>query len=380
MKLREKKSTFKVALLATGDEICNGDILNSNSQEIALRLNNQGIHVGMHAAAADNITDIENTILFLLQDHQALIITGGLGPTSDDLTRYALSKALELPLIFDEPTWDTIVTRLKQFGYTHPPESNRQQALFPQGAAIIPNPNGTALGCLIEKNQQLIFMLPGPPHECLPMIDQIVITKLIKNDFQQIVFHKSWLLFGVGEGQIAETLDAIAKPYNCITGYRICYPYIEFKIHSNNKNDFNALSQEIEEAVTPYLISLGKETATTILKKQLETLNYKIQICDHTTGGLLESLIRTPKNTARLLFTETTLFSAELPGITIAGLTELWQQEVNCKTTLIQLHYSLHGQQKTISILAPYRGERVKQYAAEWVSYQISELLKNVTI
>ena len=139
---RNNSSTthHSVALLATGDEICNGDIINSNSQEIAQRLFNQGIHVKTHMTVSDNLTDLETAMQFLLQDHHALIITGGLGPTSDDLTREALSHVLQRPLIFDEPTWHAIVARLNRFGFHTPPESNKQQALFPTGATIIPNP------------------------------------------------------------------------------------------------------------------------------------------------------------------------------------------------------------------------------------------------
>src|SRR5690242_8233045 len=118
----------KIALLATGDEIIHGDILNSNTQEIAAQLFNHGISVGTHMTVPDNMTEIETAIQFLLKTHRGLIITGGLGPTSDDLTRYALSHAIANPLVFDENTWKTIVERLARFGYHTPPETNRQQA------------------------------------------------------------------------------------------------------------------------------------------------------------------------------------------------------------------------------------------------------------
>ena len=136
-----------VALLATGDEIINGDILNSNAQEIAQKLVEHGIQVGMHLTVGDNSAEIRAAISFLLQHHRALIITGGLGPTTDDLTRYALAEVLNRELLFDEPTWQRIVDPLNKLGYTVPPENNRQQALFPEHAVIIPNVHGTAAGC-----------------------------------------------------------------------------------------------------------------------------------------------------------------------------------------------------------------------------------------
>ena len=147
---RDLSAINKVALLATGDEISNGDILNTNTKELAARLFNHGIHIGNHLVTGDNTADIELAIKFLLDSHDALIITGGLGPTSDDLTRYALSKAINRPLHFHEEVWQNIVNRLRHFGYDSPPPSNRQQAIFPEGASIIPNPNGTAAGCFLE--------------------------------------------------------------------------------------------------------------------------------------------------------------------------------------------------------------------------------------
>jgi nicotinamide-nucleotide amidase len=91
------ESNNRIALLATGDEITNGDILNTNAQIIAQKLFSNGMHVGLHMTSPDNTNEIEASIQYLLKTHHALIITGGLGPTSDDITRYALSKAINNP-------------------------------------------------------------------------------------------------------------------------------------------------------------------------------------------------------------------------------------------------------------------------------------------
>ncbi len=366
----------KIALLATGDEICNGDILNTNSQEIALRLFKQGMRTGYHMATSDTIDEIEKAIGFLLASHDALIMTGGLGPTSDDLTRFALSKAINRPLIFDESVWNDIVTRLKRFGYDTPPLSNRQQALFPEGATIIPNPNGTAAGCVVEYQNKFIFMLPGPPSECLPMFEQVTSPLLKKAGFAQVEYNKSWFLFGVSEGQIAEEMDALAKPYHCMTGYRLCYPYLEFKIHSNNKNDFEKLITDIESAIRPYIHFDGQKTASQILQSQLETISFNLTISDDATGGLLESTIKTPKTVARLDFG---LDKNITPNITIHGLKEFWQQSESTQTEL-SIHFNLADKQKTITSIIPFRGYRVKQYAVEFICWKLCELLHEMKL
>lgn len=372
---RQTHATQKIALLATGDEISNGDIVNSNTREIAKKLFDLGMPIGMHAITSDNTGEIETAILFLLKNHDALIITGGLGPTSDDLTRYALSNACHRPLVFDTATWEMIVARLKRFGYPEPPQSNRQQALFPENATIIENPNGTAAGCMLEHEGKTIFMLPGPPAECLPMVDQVVIPTLTTKHFTKTFFHQSWLLFGVSEGQIAEVLDEIAKPFDCMTGYRLAYPYLEFKIYSENKTDFLKLCHLIEPNVAPHLISDGIQTASEALKTYLTNGQPSIQICDRATGGLLESTLKTPLNHQHLNFTHDTNITADVPTFLITGLAEFWQQKLDCTLTEIEIDYFFQNVHEKIKRNVPFRGERVKRYAVEWTCYIIKKML-----
>jgi len=370
---RDSTHANKIALLATGDEISHGDILNTNSQEIAHRLFQQGMHVGNHMVTSDAIAEIEQAITFLLTSHNALIITGGLGPTSDDLTRYALGKAVDRPLIFNEPVWSDIVLRLKRFGYDTPPLSNRQQALFPEGAIIIPNPNGTAAGCMVEYKNKLIVMLPGPPFECLPMFEQVTIPTLKKAGFSEIEYHKNWFLFGVSEGEIAEKLDALAKPYRCTTGYRLFYPYIEFKIHTNSKQDYEQLVPQIETLIRPCIFEDGQKTASEILRASLKKIDFTLKMCDLATGGLLESTIKTPHTYPHLDFISD---KNEKCMVTINGLNEFWNGSEATQTTLT---LSFHDPAKeSISSVIPLRGHRVKQYAVEFICWKLCELLSSL--
>ena len=353
----------KIAILATGDEITNGDILNTNSQVIAQKLFKSGMQVGMHMSARDNIGEIEQCIVALLKTHRAVIITGGLGPTSDDITRYALSQALKQPLIFNEVVWETICKRFQFLGYTGtPPEGNRQQALFPEHATIIPNPDGTAAGCFSRHNNQIVFMLPGPPSECLPMVDAVVLPTLKEANFTEIVFYDQWLLFGVSEGHIAEKLDAIAKPFDCTTGYRLFYPYIEFKLYSNNQDDFNALVAVIEKEIAPYIIDTGKQTASALLIKKLMSLSSVLSIRDLATGGLLEHTLRTPETFSHLDFTPHVD-----PMVEIKGLEDFWQGGKNHQASIEITFANGPSLKKTI----PFRGSRVKHYAVEYICQQI---------
>lgn len=359
---RKTSTKNNIAILATGDEIIYGDILNTNSQVISQKLFKLGMRPGMQMTVPDNIEDIEEAILYLLKNHKALIITGGLGPTSDDLTRYGLSKAVNKSLEFNTTIWNDICERLKSLGFMEPPpEGNRQQALFPQGATVIPNPNGTAAGCMVEQNSQVIFMLPGPPIECLPLIDDFVIPTLKNLNFQQTLYFDHWLLFGVSEGVIAEELDNLVKNYECTTGYRLFYPYIEFKLLCQHKYDFELLLPKVKKIIEPYLLLDGKQTATATLEKTLRDIVTPLNIRDLATGGLLESVIKTPHNANKINFNN------QNPDITIEGLENYWAGKKSNETRL-KLHFA-NGQIIEKSI--PFRVDRVKMYASEWIANQI---------
>lgn len=373
--MRETASHNKIALLATGDEITNGDIQNTNSQIIAQQLFAKGMLIGMHLSVSDSIAEIEDAMRFLLKTHRAIIITGGLGPTSDDLTRYALSKVINQPLVFDDNTWQNICARFIALGYQDtPPEGNRQQALFPPGAKIIPNPNGTAAGCYVQEERQLIFMLPGPPTECLPMVKETVIPQLIQQQFQEVLCYERWLLFGVSEGEIAQKLDALAKPFNCTTGYRLCYPYIEFKIISHHRKDFDVLAPIIQHAIQPYLFQGGKVTASELLQQKLQHTTETFSIEDTATGGLLESTLMTPATHASLFFTSHQPEKDSFK-ITVTGLKEFWQSNKVSKLTSLNILFQKNSLETEFHIEIPLRGERTKLYAVEYICQKMYEFL-----
>lgn len=359
--------TRSVALLATGDEIQNGDILNSNAKDIAKRLFDEGISLGMQMVTGDQIEEIETAIRFLLSTHSALIIMGGLGPTSDDRTRFALGHALNQELIFNEDTWNDIMARLTKLGYKNPPKTNRQQAFFPENAIILPNPHGTAAGCMLHENHQFIFMLPGPPFECLPMVDNFVLPELKKQHYAKTFYQKKWFMFSVSEGEIAEKLDACVAPYDCRTGYRICYPYVEFKIYTQNLEGFNTVVPLIQQILEPYILLDGSQMASEILKNSLKT---PLSILDCATGGLLEYTLKTPENSSYLQF------SAQNPDIIIHGLQEFWNGKTPTETQETGLEMTFK-KNKNLNIhqKIPYRGLRVKQYAVEYISREIIRYL-----
>ncbi len=258
-KLVRKSNNNRVGILATGNELTEGDILNTNSHEIAHVLNLHHLPIGLHITTSDDETDMENALKFLLKHHCVIIITGGLGPTSDDRTRFALSRVLHKELIFDENCWQNIRKRIRERLGREAHPTNRQQALFPAGSEIIPNPNGTAAGCFITHKSKMFFMLPGPPKECLPMFTEAVLPQILTRKslkHNQIKF--SWHLQGASEGEIAAQIDEAIKSYPATTGYRFYAPFLEVKIYTHAHDTLDEMLEIVEKIIAPYKVTENK--------------------------------------------------------------------------------------------------------------------------
>lgn len=262
----------KVSFLATGNEIIEGDTQDTNGRYFAQTLHEAGASIFQHVIASDALDELVTALRYLLEHSDAVITCGGLGPTSDDLTRFALAQVMGKDLIFDESTWHNIEARMKQFQLKAVP-SNRQQALFPEGADIYPNENGSANACYVAWQGKHIFMLPGPPKECRPIFNAHVISKLDSLSFFDKKQTFRWLTMGVSESEISEQVDAIAKKDGFDTGFRWSYPYLEIKVMALNQTPDMDVIAQVDALLAPNLVSTDRQTAETILEHLLENFD-----------------------------------------------------------------------------------------------------------
>lgn len=370
----------QIGFLATGNEVVEGDILNTNGQNIARRLVETGLTIGMHVATSDREAELEAGLRFLLTHHDTVITIGGLGPTSDDRTRFVISKVLNQPLVFDEKSWQNIRERFARFNlkWTDDLENaNRQQALFPEGATILANDNGSAAGCAMTYQDKKIFMLPGPPNECLPMFEKFVLPVLVKKVVNKTT-KLQWLLLGAIEGEIASLVDAAVKNYPVITGYRIAQPYLEVKIYVTEAIDLDALNSVMEKIVSPYLVSTNKKTASELLSDAIEQFTTVISITDKATGGLLEATLLSPQTYSKLRFVSAA-DTAKLNNlhIDIEGLAEFWggQKPAGVSNVVLKFHHLDTPEMVTIKV--PFRNELfVRKFAVEYIARAILQFLK----
>ena len=198
---------MKAELITIGDEILIGQIVNTNSVFLAKALNDIGIEITQITSISDKKDDIIGALKLSEKRAKLVILTGGLGPTSDDLTKQTLCSYFNDKLIENKEILDHIEEIFKKYVTTPINEQNRKQALLPSKAKIFKNNYGTASGMWFEKNGQVIISLPGVPFEMKSLMTNEVIPKLQNHFTRPFIVHKTIITYGLGESAIAEIIS-----------------------------------------------------------------------------------------------------------------------------------------------------------------------------
>ena len=200
-------------ILSVGTELLMGQIANTNAQFISQKLQEIGIGVYYHSVVGDNEGRLKKSIKSSLERSDIIIMTGGLGPTKDDITKETAASVLKRKLIIDEETLE----KIKEFFHglnKKMSKNNIKQAYMPEGSFIVRNKNGTAPGFIIEQDGKTLILLPGPPGELYPMFMDKVYPYLEKKTAQKLV-SKYVRIFGIGESSMEELImDLIDKQSN----------------------------------------------------------------------------------------------------------------------------------------------------------------------
>lgn len=361
-----------IGILATGDEIVHGDTLNTNSHHIAQMLSSEGLALAYHLSCSDKEADIIDCLQFLTKKHDIILIIGGLGPTTDDLTRFAVAKFTQNELITHEKAATHISTFLHR-GLDLLNAGNRQQTLFPKNARLLENPNGTALGCTFNYKTCCFYLLPGPPRECLPMFELQVMPLLRKSLHSQKQILK-WRIFGLAESEISQRLEESLQNISCNTGYRWEPPYIEFKVRCT-LDKMKQIKAIVDPILEPHIISPVNKKASQVLCEKLAEASLYLIINDQATGGALQNIVTTPKTKKYLEFSNQTQVS--IPYFEITGLQEYWN-EAKPGMTGLHLKYQLHNKKGEERVEIPYRTSLVLAHAVEWLCFRILQLINKL--
>lgn len=284
------------AIFSIGTEITRGEILNTNASWLSAELTALGFEVLEAVSVDDHPGRIVAALRRLAETHAVVVATGGLGPTTDDLTATSIAHAVGAPLVRDPASLEAIRRRFEAAGRTMS-ATNEKQADFPEGAEVLPNPVGTAPGFAVTLGGCRAFFLPGVPREMKRIFADHIVPKIAKLA-PQLTFQIRLKTFGMPESMVGEKLSGVETTFPGITiGYRAHFPEIEVKVHATaaNQNDArilaDAAAEEVRRRLASVLYGEGDDTFPEVVGRALRSRGYRLAVAESCTGGLLGHLI-----------------------------------------------------------------------------------------
>ena len=391
-------------IIAVGSELLTPTKTDTNSLWLTGKLNDIGIEVKLKTIVGDDRERLEETMRDALRRSDIVITTGGLGPTEDDITRDVSAKAVGRELLFHEELVDDLRERFKRWG-REMPEINKRQAYVIDGAKILPNPNGSAVGMSVEIGEKFFVVLPGPPRENQPMFENHVLPKLLETAGEIFVKRKILRVSGLGESAVDEAIAPIYTAYeNPQTTILFNRSEIEIHLTAQNKNEAEAddllteVANKIHDKLGAAVFSMNGEKMEEIIGKLLRESKKTLAIAESCTGGLIgerltdvsgssayfiegviaysnEAKIRTLNVSSELIETRGAV-SAEVAEAMAAGMRERAKTDYAISVTgiagpdggseekpvgLVFIGYSDEAQTKSLKIILP--GDR---YLIRW--------------
>ena len=286
---------MKAEILATGDEIRTGALVDSNSGYISEKLEENGIEVVRHTSVGDDLPILVSTLREIGDRADVAVVTGGLGPTTDDLSAEAAATASGVELVLDDQALVNVESFFKKFNRPMT-DSNRKQALLPRGCQILYNPVGTAPGFSLIIGRCRFYFLPGVPYEMKRMLPEHVIPDVLSLQGDAAMHNrvKTITTFGLPESLAGEKVAGVEAAFPGIKlGLRASFPQIQVKLYGRDRNAV-LLDQRLAEAGQWTLERLGKnvisengEPMEAVVGRFLSEKAATIALAESCTGGLI---------------------------------------------------------------------------------------------
>ncbi len=289
---------IRATVLTIGEEILYGHILDTNANYISNALSDVGIKVVMHLSVGDIYDDILQALEVAGSKSDIVLITGGIGPTNDDITKKCLSDYFNSEIKLNQKVLDELSDYFKKRGFPFT-ERNQKQAYLPENAEIIPNAMGTAPGMWFKKDNKIFMSMPGVPHEMKHLLEEEVIPRLTGTFKTSIIYHKLIMTAGLGESWLAEKIeeweDSLADWLSL--AYLPSYGQVKLRLTARGQD-----KQFLIKGVESYIRSLYKyigqyiygedgETIQEAIGKKLISSQQTLAIAESCTGGYISHLI-----------------------------------------------------------------------------------------
>lgn len=289
---------IKTEIITIGDELLIGQVIDTNSAWIGEQLNAIGIKVNQITSISDDRSHILKTLAEAETRADIILITGGLGPTKDDITKVTLCEFFNTQLIFNQEAYKSIENLFKIRGFTMT-ELNRKQAEVPANCKVIPNSNGTAPGMWFEKNGKIFVSMPGVPFEMKQMMTAFVLPELSGKFNSHFIFHKTILTQGGGESMIAKIIENWEDnlPANIKLAYLPQPGMVRLRLTATGKDKYELLHKlelettKVQQLIPDLIYGFDNDTLESVVGELLRSMKKTVATAESCTGGYIAHLI-----------------------------------------------------------------------------------------
>jgi competence/damage-inducible protein CinA C-terminal domain len=280
-------------IVAIGSELLTPQKTDTNSLWLTEKLNDIGVEVMLKTVVGDDELRLEEVIRDALKRSDIVITTGGLGPTEDDVSRQVSARAVDRELVYHDDIERHLRERFKAWG-REMPEINKRQAYVIDGAEILPNPNGSAVGMLVKVGEKILAVLPGPPREMKPMFGDHVLPRIRERSGDVLVQRRVIKVSGLGESAVDEAVAPIYKAYSDVQT-SILFNKSEVEIHLLAKSHdavdatrkLAEIADQIQEKLGKAVFSSDGESMEQVIGRMLRERGETIAVAESCTGGLI---------------------------------------------------------------------------------------------
>ncbi len=280
-------------IITVGNELLMGLVVNGNAAYLGRALAEAGVPVRWSSVVADHIGEIQAVLERALERASVVVLTGGLGPTPDDVTKDAVAQFFDMQLELRADLLEEVEARFARFGRTMP-EVSRGQAIFPRGAKAIPNPLGTASGIHITHGNCVVFAIPGVPHEMEGMMESYIAPWLLENMATTPIVSKTLQTAGIGESLILERLGGIEHIDEFVNLAFLPSPVgVTLHLTAKSQDLYEAEAQLAEaeglirERIGEFIYATGKQSLAEVIARILANRGKTIAVAESCTGGLV---------------------------------------------------------------------------------------------
>lgn len=298
---------MKTTIVSVGNELLNGKTINTNASYIAKELRS----IGMNVTRTIAINDEQEWIFKTLKetDDDLIIFTGGLGSTSDDLTKESVAEFYQLELQLHQESLKRIRAHFEKTKRKMP-SVNEKQAYFPKEALIIHNDYGTAPGAIIQLKEKTIVLLPGPPQEMIPMFKYVKAYLEERND--ETMYQRGFLVAGTSESEMEEKLQPLYKKYPSVN----IAPYaglgeISYLMLSDDLTSLDKAMEDFKKMFSVYIVGPSHQSLEEIAVERLMSQNQTISFAESITGGMIASRLINVPNASKVFNESYILYSNE---------------------------------------------------------------------